>query len=116
MTLKFWREYCAFAHLGNDWSVHEATVRCTVARVEATLIASAPFQILNKRVFQEEQIVQSFVAVDASEVPCERPEKAGRPHTGAVLPKTAAHTEVPAARLYRDAADPGHSDKCWGGP
>ncbi|WP_241191349.1 transposase family protein [Deinococcus psychrotolerans] len=79
MTLEFWCEYRTFAHLGNDWGVHEPTVRCTVERVEAALITSAQFQMPKKRVFQEAQIVCSIVAVDASEVPCERPKKACRP-------------------------------------
>ncbi|WP_245556525.1 helix-turn-helix domain-containing protein, partial [Deinococcus aquatilis] len=26
MTLEFWREYRTFAHLGDDWGVHETTV------------------------------------------------------------------------------------------
>jgi len=75
MTLEFWREYRTFAHLGDDWGVHEATVHRTVERVEAALIESAPFQLPKKRVFQEAQMVYSIVAVDASEVPCERPKK-----------------------------------------
>ena len=75
MTLEFWREYRTFAHLGDDWGVHEATVHRTVARVEAAFIASARFQMPKKRVFQEAETVYSIVAVDASEVPCERPKK-----------------------------------------
>ena len=75
MTLEFWREYRTFAHLGDDWGVHETTVHRTVERVEAALIASAQFQLPKKRMFQEAQIVYSIVAVDASEVPCERPKK-----------------------------------------
>ncbi|WP_233218918.1 transposase family protein [Deinococcus arcticus] len=75
MTLEFWREYRTFAHLGDDWGVHEATVHRTVERVEAALVASARFQMPKKRVFQEAQLVYSIVAVDASEVPCERPKK-----------------------------------------
>jgi hypothetical protein len=75
MTLEFWREYRTFAHLGDDWGVHETTVHRTVERVEAALIASAPFQMPRKRAFQEAQLVYSIVAVDASEVPCERPKK-----------------------------------------
>jgi hypothetical protein len=46
-----------------------------VERVEAALIASVPFQLPRKRVFQEAQLVYSTVAVDASVVPCERPKK-----------------------------------------
>ena len=83
MTLEFWREYSTFAHLGNDWGVHEATVHRTVERVEAALIASAQFQMPKKRVFQEAQIVHSIVAVDASEVPCERPKKSSAAGTAA---------------------------------
>lgn len=45
MTLEFRREYRTFAHLGDDWGVHESTVRCTLERVEAALIASAQFQM-----------------------------------------------------------------------
>ncbi len=74
ITLEFWREYRTFAHLGDDWGVHETTVHRTVERVEAALIASAQFQMPRTRVFQEAQLVYSIVAVDASEVPCERPK------------------------------------------
>ncbi|WP_245808068.1 transposase family protein [Deinococcus hopiensis] len=73
-TLEFWREYRTFAHLGDDWGVHETTVE----RVEAALIANARFQLPKKRVFQEAQLVYSIVAVDAAEVACERPKKAAR--------------------------------------
>ncbi len=83
MTLEFWREYRTFAHLGDDWGVHETTVHRTVERVEAALIASAQFQMPKKRVFQEEQAVYSIVAVDASEVPCERPKKSSGAGTAA---------------------------------
>ncbi|UQN06734.1 transposase family protein [Deinococcus sp. QL22] len=75
MTLEFWREYRTFAHLGDDWGVHDDGVHRTVQRVEAALIASAHFQMPKKRVFQEAQLVYSIVAIDASEVPCERPKK-----------------------------------------
>ena len=83
MTLEFWREYRTFAHLGDDWGVHEHGVHRTVERVEAALIASAQFQMPKKRVFQEAQLVYSIVAVDASEVPCERPNKSSAAGTAA---------------------------------
>ena len=75
MTLEFWREYRTFAHLGDDWGVHETTVHRTVERVEAALIESEQFQMPQKRVLQGAQTVYSIVVVDASEVPCERPKK-----------------------------------------
>lgn len=83
MTLEFWREYRTFAHLGDDWGVHETTVHRTVERVEAALAASEQFQLPKKRVFQEAQIVYSIIAVDASEVPCERPKKNNESGTAA---------------------------------
>ncbi len=83
LTLEFWREYRTFAHLGDDWGVHETTVHPPVERVEAALISSAQFQMPKKRVFQEAQLVYSIVAVDASEVPCERPKKSNAAGTAA---------------------------------
>ena len=83
LTLEFWREYRTFAHLGDDWGVHETTVHRTVERVESALIASQHFQMPKKRVFREAQTVYSIVAVDASEVPCERPKKTSGAGTAA---------------------------------
>jgi len=75
LTLEFWREYRTFAHLGDDWGIHEATVHRTVERVEEALIANQQFQLPRKRVLREAPTVYSILAVDASEVPCERPKK-----------------------------------------
>lgn len=113
LTLEFWREYRTFAHLGDDWGVHETTVHRTVERVEAALIASQQFQMPRKRVFREAQTVYSIVAVDASEVPCERPKK-----TAPLVQRQekAAHPEVSGADLYRDPAHPGYGDECWSSP
>lgn len=74
-TLEFWREYRTSAHLGDDWGVHETTVRCTVERVEAALIASKQFRLPEEKTLQNPGTVYSIIAVDASEVPCERPKK-----------------------------------------
>jgi hypothetical protein len=84
-----------------------------VERVEAALIACVQFQMPKKRVFQEELTVYSIVAVDASEVPCERPKK--------IAPlvqrqEEAAYPEVSGSDLHRDAAHPGYSYERWGGP
>ena len=79
MTLDFWRESRTFAHSGGDWGVHGTTVE----RVEVALIASMQFQRPKKRVFQEAQTVSSIVAVDPSEVPCERPKKSSAVGTAA---------------------------------
>ena len=75
LTLEFWREYRTFAHLGDDWHIHETTVQRTVERVEATLIASEQFRLPGRKAFQDSGTIYSIIAVDASEVPCERPKK-----------------------------------------
>lgn len=75
LTLEFWREYRTYAHLGDDWGIHETTVQRTVERVETTLIASEQFRLPGKKVLKEEEIVFEMIAVDASETPCERPKK-----------------------------------------
>ncbi len=75
LTLEFWREYRTFAHLGDDWGVHETTVQRTVGRVEAALIASEQFRLPGKKVLKEAENVFQIIAVDAAETPCERPKK-----------------------------------------
>lgn len=40
MTLGFWCEYRTFAHLGDDWGVHEHGVHRTVERIEVALTKS----------------------------------------------------------------------------
>lgn len=83
LTLEFWREYRTFAHLGDDWGVHETTVQRTVERVEAALIASEQFRLPGKKALKDTGTVYSIIAVDASEVPCERPKKSSAAGTAA---------------------------------
>ena len=87
LTLEFWRESRSFAHLGDDWGVHETTVQRTVERVEAALIASEQFRLPGKKALGDSGTVYTIIALDASEVPCERLKK----NSGA---GTAARTSV----------------------
>ncbi len=66
LTLEFWREYRTYAHLGDDWGIHETTVQRTVERVEATLVASEQFQLPGKKVLKDAETVFEMIAVDAS--------------------------------------------------
>ena len=75
LTLEFWREYRTFAHLGDDWGVHETTVQRTVERVEAALIDSTQFRLPGEKVLKQAENVFQMIAVDAAETPCERPKK-----------------------------------------
>ena len=83
LTLEFWREYRTFAHLGDDWGVHETTVQRTVERVEAALMASGQFRLPGKKVLKEAEHVFQIIAIDAAETPCERPKKTSVPGTAA---------------------------------
>ncbi len=83
LTLEFWREYRTYAHLGDDWGIHETTVQRTVERVETALIASELFRLPGKKALQDTGTVYSIIAVDASEVPCERPTKTSAAGTAA---------------------------------
>ncbi len=109
LTLEFWREYRTFAHLGDDWGVHETTVQRTVERVEAALISSQQFQLPEKRTLQEADTVFTIVAVDASEVPCERPKK-----TAPLVQRQeeTAHAEVPGSAEHGHSDDSGGGDQC----
>ena len=123
LTLEFWREYRTFAHLGDDWGVHETTVQRTVKRVETALIASEQFRLLGKKALKDTGTVSNIIAVDASEVPCERPKKSGQAPRGAVLPKTAAplvqrqeeapHPEAASAGQRGDAHDHERRHHLW---
>ena len=83
LTLEFWREYRTFAHLGDDWGIHETTVQRTVERVEAALIASGQFSLPGKKSLTDAENVFQIIAVDAAETPCERPKKSSGPGTAA---------------------------------
>jgi len=126
LTLEFWRGYRTYFHLEQAflgrtaplatlarWGMHETTVLRTVVRVEDALLQSGRFSLSGKKTLRDAGTVLKAVVVDVSEVPCERPKKAGRPHTGAVLPKTAAglvqrEKEAPLAELAAPGA-PGHA-------
>jgi len=73
LMLELWREYRTFAHLGDDWGVHETTVQ----RVEAALMASGHFRLPGKKVLKEAEHVFQIIAIDTAETPCERPKKSG---------------------------------------
>jgi len=102
LNLEFWRRYRTFAHLGDDWGVHETTVRCTVERVETALIASGQFRLPGKKVLREAENVFQIIAINAAETPCERPKKAA----GMVQrQEKAPHSENAAGHQRGDTPD-----------
>lgn len=69
LTLEFWREYRTYAHLDDDWGIHETTVQRTVELVEAALMASEQFGLPEKKARRREETVFEVIAVNASGLP-----------------------------------------------
>lgn len=75
LTLQYWREYRTQFHIGLDFEVSEATVCRIIQRVETTLVRSARFSLPGKRRLLDPEAEWELVALDASEVEIERPQK-----------------------------------------
>ena len=75
LTLMYWREYRTEFHIGQTYSVSEATVCRTIKKVEDVLIQSKQFHLPGKKVLQPSDTVIEIVLVDATEQPIERPKK-----------------------------------------
>ena len=75
LTLQYWREYRTQFHIGLDFEVSEATVCRIIQRVETILVCSARFSLPCKRRLLDPEAEWEVVALDASEVEVERPQK-----------------------------------------
>lgn len=81
LTLMYWREYRTQFHIAKSYGVHEANANRIIRKVEGALAASGAFKLPGKRATRSAEGVElSFVVVDATETPVERPKK-----TAAVL-------------------------------
>ena len=65
MTLMYWREYRTEFHIGQTYSVSEATVCRTIKKVEDVLIQSKQFHLPGKKVLQPSDTMIEIVLVDA---------------------------------------------------
>lgn len=74
MSLMYWREYRTQFHIGMAYGVSEATVCCTIKKIEDVLIKSEQFHLAGKKALQESETAIEVV-VDATEQPIERPKK-----------------------------------------
>ena len=76
LTLMYWREYRTQFHIAKSYGLHEANVNRIIRKVEGALAASGAFKLPGKRVARSDDGVEiSFVIVDATETPIERPKK-----------------------------------------
>ncbi len=52
MTLKYWREYRTYFHMGQSWGVNESTVYRIIRKIEDALVRSRAFSLPGKKKLQ----------------------------------------------------------------
>lgn len=76
LTLMYWREYRTQFHIAKSYGIHEANVNRIIRKVESVLASSGAFSLPSKRAARSDEGVElSFVIVDVTETPIEKPKK-----------------------------------------
>ncbi len=76
LTLMYWREYRTQFHIAKSYGIHEANANRIIGKVEDALAASGEFKLPGRRAaHSDEGVGISFVIVDATETPVEKPKK-----------------------------------------
>lgn len=75
MTLMYLRENRTYFHIGHAYGVNASTAYRTVRHVEDVLAKEKTFSLPSKRHLQVSDMELSFVIVDVTETPIERPKK-----------------------------------------
>ncbi len=76
LTLMYWREYRTQFHIAKSYGIHEANANRIIRKVEGALAGSGAFKLPGKRAVRSAEGVElSFVVIDATETPVERPKK-----------------------------------------
>lgn len=75
MTLMYLRENRTYFHIGHGYGVNASTAYRIVRHVEAVLSKEKTFGLPSKRQLQASDLELSFVIVDVTETPVERPKK-----------------------------------------
>jgi len=75
MALEYWREYRTYFHVGHSYGVSESSCWKTIRWIEDVLIKSKHFRLPGKKALLKSEVEFSVVLVDATETPCERPQK-----------------------------------------
>ncbi len=75
MTLMYLRENRTYFHIGHAYAVNASTAYRIVRHVEDVLSKKETFRLPGKRQLQEGDMELSFVVVDVTETPIERPKK-----------------------------------------
>ncbi len=75
LTLMYLRENRSYFHIGDAYGINASTAYRIVRHVEDTLSKEEVLQLPSKRQLQESDLELSFVIVDVTETPIERPKK-----------------------------------------
>lgn len=75
MTLMYLRENRTYFHIGHAYGVNASTAYRIVRHVEDVLSNDETFSLPSKRQLQASDLELSFVIVDVTETPIERPKK-----------------------------------------
>lgn len=75
LMLGYYREYRTLGHIGFDFGVSESTASRVVCETEEVLIKSGKFSLPSKRALYGDNIDLTFVVIDATESPIQRPKK-----------------------------------------
>ena len=76
LTLMYWREYRTQFHIAKSYGIHEANANRIIRKVEGALAASGACSLPSKRAAHSNEGVEiSFVIVDVTETPIEKPKK-----------------------------------------
>jgi hypothetical protein len=76
LLLMYWREYRTQFHIAKSYGIHEANANRIICKAEGALAASGAFKLPGKRAVRADEGVEiSFVIIDVTETPIERPKK-----------------------------------------
>lgn len=76
LTLMYLREYRTQFHIAKSYGIHETNANRIIRKVEGALAASGVFKLPGKRAVRPpEGVGLSFVVIDATETPTEKPKK-----------------------------------------
>ncbi len=75
MTLMYLRENRTYFHIGHSYRINASTAYRLVRHAEDTLSKVEAFKLPGKKQVQKGELELSFVIVDVTETPIERPKK-----------------------------------------
>jgi hypothetical protein len=78
ITLQYYREYRTMEDIGYNWNTCKSSVSDSIRWVEETLIKDGAFRLPGKKALRKKTAEISYLVVDVTESPVERPKKKQR--------------------------------------